>query len=96
MDDLTKQIDKRLDKQEAKLDQVIDTLSRIDSTLAAQHESLEDHIRRTNVAEENIDLIRKDLKPIQNHVSMVKGAMKLIGVVCAIVGAIAAVAAVFH
>jgi tetrahydromethanopterin S-methyltransferase subunit G len=96
-------LDKRLDKVETKIskveekiDKVVDTLGEINSTLAAQHVSLKEHIRRTGVAEDNIAMIRKDLEPIKTHVNRVSGALKLIGVVCAIVGAIAAVADALH
>ena len=54
-------------------DKIFERLNSIDNTLAAQHESLKDHMRRTAMLEEN-------MKPIQRHVSMVDGAIKLIGV----------------
>lgn len=50
----------------AKID---DRLSKIDVTLAAQHESLRDHIRRTELLEEQI-------KPVNEHVHELKGIIK--------------------
>lgn len=84
--DVYSALDKRLDKVESKIDKVVDTLGKINSTLAAQHESLKEHMRRTGVAEDNIALIRSDLKPIQVHVNMVSGVLKAIGVIGTIVG----------
>jgi len=63
--------DKRLERIEVKVDKISDHLGSIDATLSAQHESLKDHIRRTEVLEETI-------LPIKKHVDMVKGAMALI------------------
>lgn len=68
--------DKRLERIEAKVDDVSDHLSSIDTTLAAQHVSLREHMRRTA-------LLEKELAPIKNHVLMVKGALKLVGVLAA-------------
>lgn len=66
--------DKRLDRIETKLDDTNEKLGSIDSTLAAQHISLKEHMRRTAMLE-------KELKPIQKHVSMVQGALKLVSII---------------
>ena len=71
----------RFDRIEIKIDKVVEHISSIDSTLAAQHISLKDHIRRT-------ELLEKDVAPIKAHVAMVSGALKLIGLIAAICGGI--------
>lgn len=71
--------DIRLVRIEDKLDTVNSKIANIDSTLAAQHESLKHHIKRT-------DLLEKKIEPIQKHVAMVHGAMKLIGLMATIAG----------
>ncbi len=63
-----------------KIDKIFDRLSSIDVTLAAQHESLKDHIRRTEILEEAFE-------PVKNHVSMVNGALKFIAL-CGILATI--------
>lgn len=63
-----------MDKVEAKLDRIAERLNSIDVTLASQHESLKIHIKRTNLLEEK-------LAPVEKHVAMVHGALKLIGLV---------------
>lgn len=65
--------DKRLERIEKKLDDSNEHLSAIDSTLAAQHVSLRDHMRRTA-------LIEQELRPIKAHVSRVEGALKLLAI----------------
>ena len=65
-------MDKRLDRIEIKLDEVAQRLGSIDSTLAAQQVSLDEHIRRTEILE-------SDIKPVKKHVNMIEGAIKFIG-----------------
>lgn len=62
-----------------KLDDMDDKINNIDKTLVRNTASLEEHIRRT-------ELLEGAMKPVQEHVSMMKGAAKLIGYVSVIVG----------
>lgn len=62
-----------LKRIEEKIDKIDDSVGRIDVTLAAQHESLKDHMRRTSLLEESI-------RPLEKHVNMFNGALKLIGI----------------
>lgn len=61
--------DTRFDRLEVKLDKVIDKLSAIDSTLASQHVTLVEHIRRTVILEEAI-------KPLQKQSNRFQGVIK--------------------
>lgn len=72
--------DVRLTRIEDKIDKLGERLGSIDSTLASQHEQLVYHIKRT-------DLLETTLKPIERHVMMVHGALKLLGIL-ALVGGI--------
>lgn len=74
--------DKRLERIEVKIDDMADHLGSIDTTLAAQHVSLKEHIRRTKVLEDQII-------PIKKHVDMVKGALALITLAATVAGIIA-------
>lgn len=71
--------DQRLSRIEDKLDKVVESISRIDVTLAAQHVSLEEHIRRTNILEDEV-------KPIKDHVNVMKALVKVVGILSAILG----------
>ena len=73
--------DNRTNRLESKIDHVVEKINSIDTTLAAQHESLKYHIKRT-------DLLERQVKPIEAHVNRINGALALIsatGVVYAVV-----------
>jgi len=63
--------EKRLERIEIKVDDINDHLGQINVTLAAQHESLKSHIRRTAIIED-------ELKPIRRHVYMINGGLILL------------------
>ena len=69
-----------------KLDQLLSTQADMNVTLAVQAEQLKTHIKRTELAEENIALIRDELKPVQQHVSSVNTLGKAFAVLGAFVG----------
>lgn len=69
--------DKRLERIEKKVDDISEHLSSIDVTLGAQHISLKEHVRRTN-------LLEQKLHPVEVHVNRVEGALKLITLAAAI------------
>jgi hypothetical protein len=55
--------DKKLDRIETKIDKLDSRLDSVDVTLAKQHESLKDHIRRT-------ELLEQEIKPVAKHVAI--------------------------
>lgn len=63
-----------LDRLEEKIDKVVEKTSSIDVTLAKQSVILDEHVRRTN-------LLEKKLEPIEKHVILMKGLMKIVGFV---------------
>lgn len=65
------------------VDQIKRSLANVDKTLALQHLSLVEHIKRT-------ELLEKKLEPVEEHVSQVRGIVKFIGW---LLGALAVVAA---
>jgi archaellum component FlaC len=73
--------DERIIRIEDKIDKVVEHIGSIDSTLAAQHVSLKEHMRRT-------ELLEQEIEPIKAHVDMVSGAVKLILFTAAICGGI--------
>lgn len=74
--------DKRLERIEAKVDDISDHLGAIDVTLKAQHISLREHIRRT-------ELLEAIVSPLKRDVDMAKGALALIALTATIMGIIA-------
>ena len=73
--------DERLSRIESKLDIVSEKIGSIDSTLAAQHVSLVDHIRRT-------ELLESALKPVEDHVALMASVGKIVAAL-AVIAAIA-------
>ncbi len=78
--------DERSTRIEQKLDKVVEHIGSIDVTLGKQHVSLCDHIRRT-------ELLEQEIAPIKKHVNMVSGALKLILVLAAVGGGIEGIVA---
>ena len=82
---------KSLERIENKMDVQTGTINQLAIIAAQQHVSLEEHSKRSTTAEENIALIRADIKPIQKHVQMISGGLKLIGFTATILAALGAV-----
>lgn len=66
-----------------KLDGLNEKLIEVSVTLAKQGVVLEEHQRRSNLNEENIELLRKEVKielePIKKHVSLIEATLKVLG-----------------
>jgi hypothetical protein len=81
-----------LDKIETKIDKLDNRLDNVDVTLGKQSVILEDHTRRSLANEQQVELLKKkletDLQPIKNHVAMIHGVFKFIGVIASIAGVI--------
>lgn len=69
----------QLDKIEAKVDIIEEKISSIDITLAKQAKDLEHHIYRTELAEQNLELIRQEMVPVKKHVALMDASLKIIG-----------------
>jgi predicted protein tyrosine phosphatase len=69
----------QLTKIEEKLDKVDEKLSSIDITLVKQAKDLEHHIYRTELAEQNLDLIRQEMVPVKRHIALMDASLKIIG-----------------
>lgn len=72
------------EKLSQKIDKLDERLDSIDKTLIKQEGQLALHIRRTEIAEENIKMLRDDLKPIKKHVNMIEGIIKFLGILVTI------------
>lgn len=65
------------------IDHIKRTLFSMDKTLALQQQSLDQHIKRT-------DLLEQKLEPVEKHVDQVQGIMKFLGWLAVLGTAIAA------
>lgn len=77
-------MEQRLNRVEEKLDSVKDAIAEINVTLAAQHESLKEHMRRTALLEHRME-------PVERHVLALNGIVKIIGALSVAVGLIAGI-----
>lgn len=64
------------------------SINNIDKTLAINTESLKEHMRRSDLNEEAIDLLRKEVKPIEDHVIKVNFIVKIISFLIPLIGSI--------
>lgn len=79
----------KIDKVLEKLDKIDERVDRIDVTMAKQEVVLEEHVRRTNILED-------ELKPIKKHVNMVNAVVKILVVVGSLVGFLATLKALLE
>lgn len=78
------------DNEELKRDlkEIKDAIHRIQLLDVEQNMMLKEHIRRTELAENAIEILKDSVLAIQSHVSMVNGGMKLFGVLSLVSGSI--------
>jgi len=68
-------LEKLYDKQE----KMSEDMSDIKVILGKQEENIAHHIKRTDLLEENIKLLKEEISPVKEHVHRAEGALKLIG-----------------
>lgn len=73
-----------------KLNKISENITEIKVSQARTEVIMDEHIRRTVLAEENIDLIRQELTPIKEHVAQVKFLTKIFSYIAGIGGPILA------
>lgn len=69
----------KLNNIDGKLDKLDQRLDSVDVTLGKQEVSISEHIKRTAIAEENIEILKKDN-------NMVHGAFKFVGLISTLSG----------
>jgi len=74
----------QLNRIEEKIDIIVDRLTDAEKILAVQAEQLAYHIKRSDQLDTALGIIKNDLKPIDRHVSMVQGAIKLLAILASI------------
>lgn len=80
---------------EEKVDGIKTELTDIAVILAKQEVNIDIHIKRTNLLEESLDHLRKELKPVERHVAMMHGAAKLIGVMAVLAAIVKAIVEIY-
>lgn len=70
------------------IDKLDDKLESVDKTLIKQEENLREHMRRTEILEEQHTRLESELQPIEKHVNQVRGVFKFLSFTIPIIGAI--------
>ena len=76
-----------------KLDKVQEKQNVHTTELALYNQLLKEHMRRTDIAEKNIDLVKERVAPIEQHVLFINKASKWI---ISVVALIASASAAYH
>jgi hypothetical protein len=71
-------VDKKFEKVDVKMDAIIERIHSIDKTLSRNTDSLEYHVKRT-------DLLEKQVEPVVRHVWWVNGTLKILGAIATVV-----------
>jgi uncharacterized membrane protein YheB (UPF0754 family) len=89
-------VDSKLEKMNEKLDAIVAKQGEMNVTLFRLTDSVEVHVKRTGLLEERVDLLAGDLKPVEDHVTMVNGALKFLVYLGAVVGLVAGLLKIFE
>lgn len=77
----------------ATLNELAGDVKKLTEVSIRQEEQLRYHIKRTDLLEESVSLLRKQFTPVKKHVDIINGACKIavcsVGVVGTIIGIIA-------
>lgn len=82
-------MENRIDRIEIKLDALSEKLSATNVLLAAQHESLKIHMKRS-------DILERAQEPLKRHVAMVEGFFKLLGIGASLAALVEAIKIVYN
>lgn len=69
-----------------------DDIADIKTSQKVMERDIAHHIKRTELAEEAIRLVREEIKPVKKHVVMMEGALKLLGVLSVGIGIVVSIA----
>ncbi len=84
-----------IERLDSKLESVEGNILEIKINQARQQVSLDEHMRRTQLAEDNITLLRSEVKPISTHVAFFGVMSKILGLLGVLVGIAAGLYEVF-
>lgn len=74
-----------------KIDNIDQQLKVMDNRHIENSSSLNEHILRTEINEENIAILREEFKPVKKHVEHVNFVFKIIGFLATVVGLVSGV-----
>lgn len=69
----------------AKLDKLIEEMTELKEVSIKQEINLQNHMKRTELMEENMDILREEVKPLQKRFDAQNTIFKLIGIGASII-----------
>lgn len=63
---------------EGKIDKISDKIETINLTVAKQEENLQEHMRRTEIAEKSIELLHEEIRPLKEYSDKARAAVSMI------------------
>ncbi len=75
---------KEFEKLHEKLDKVVEKIGTIEISQAKTEVIMDEHIRRTALNEENIDILRQEFRPVKSHVQFINNISKFIAIIASI------------
>jgi hypothetical protein len=95
-DEILRLIHEKVEKLDNKIDVVIDKMGNMEVISARHDENLKLHMKRSDAAEQGINLLKEELVPIKKHVHGVDTIIKFIMVGSSFAGAIAGILKLLH
>jgi len=89
-------IDEKLDRLTDAIFDIKGCIARIEISIAKHNVILEEHTRRSLAAEQNLELLREQVRPIEGHVAYVRGLGRAFIVIISIAGVIATCLKIFR
>lgn len=77
---------KHLDEIRADIKDINKAIASVDKTLVLQRANLDEHMRRSLANEKAVELLEQQVQPVREHVQMLNGGFKAIGVISLITG----------
>ena len=87
-DSILRLIHEKVEKLDSKIDTISSDIVEIKITSARHDENLKLHMKRSDLAEEGINLLKDELVPIKKHVNYVDGIVKFLAVMSTALGVI--------
>lgn len=79
-DEILNRLEIKLEKMDEKIDKLDSRMDESNIIQTRHDENLKDHSRRSLAAEESIEFLKDELKPIKVHVNRVQGGLQFLGI----------------
>lgn len=95
MNDLREWLESRLDKIGDQIGRVSETQAEMNITQAQQAKDIEHHIKRTDLLDDFVRKMAKQMMELMDHIQQVRGVAKFIGIVSIALGMVATALKIF-